>query len=89
MSAVTIHAVPKGGETPGQRLVRLQAEARALARTLGLEAVQQASGAARSLEAASGYESLPQGVRDRMARLAAHIDAELLSITALQDRGTS
>ena len=34
MSAVTIHAVPKGGETPPQRLARLQAEAQALAHTL-------------------------------------------------------
>ncbi len=88
MSALAI-VPPPGPETVGQRVRRLQAEARALAREQLLQlAADVAAVAEAALEVAGGGDAYPAGARDFARRLADDCQVRAATLEALTARLT-
>jgi hypothetical protein len=82
-----VYDLGKGPEKPADRVKRLQAEARILAREQTEQlARDMIAMAERAQEIADGGEAYPAGVREMASRIAADLPQKAQSLTAITER---
>ncbi len=82
-----VYDLGKGPEKPADRVRRLQAEARILAREqTELLARDLVAMAARAQEIADGGDAYPAGVREMASRIAADLPQRAQGLTAITER---
>ena len=82
-----VYDLGKGPEKPGDRVKRLQAEARILAREQTEQLAREMNALAiRAQEIADGGEAYPAGVRDLASRIAEDLPYKAQGLTILMDR---
>lgn len=85
--APEVYDLGKGPEKPADRVRRLQAEARILAREqTELLARDLVAMAARAQEIADGGDAYPAGIRELASRIAADLPQKAQGLTAITER---
>lgn len=82
-----VYDLGKGPEKPADRVKRLQAEARILAREQTEQLAREMNAlAVRAQEIADGGEAYPAGVREMASRIAADLPQKAQSLTVITER---